>query len=60
MDEIITWELSQARYFDPTFGGAIIPGQRNEVLATLDLTPFEFIDRPRTYSPIVSEIRLNP
>ena len=60
VDEVMTWELSQARYFDPTFGGAIIPGQRNEVLATLDLTPFEFIDRPRNYSPIVSELRLNP
>ncbi len=58
--EVLTWELSQARYFDPTFGGAIIPGQRNEVVATLDLTPFEFIDRPRNYSPIVSELRLNP
>ncbi len=58
--EVLTWELSQARYFNPTFGGAIIPGQRNEVLATLDLTPFEFIDRPRTYSPIVSELRINP
>jgi LPS-assembly protein len=60
VDEILTWEVSQARYFDPTFGGAIIPGQRNEVLATLELTPFEFIDRPRNYSPIVSELRLNP
>ena len=30
------------------------------MLATLDLTPFEFIDRPRNYSPIVSELRLNP
>jgi len=60
VDEVLTWEVSQSRYFDPTFGGAIIPGQRNEVLATLDLTPFEFIDRPRNYSPIVSELRLNP
>lgn len=58
--EIMTWELSQARYFDPTFGNAVIPGQRNEVLATVDLTPFAFLDRPRTYSPIVSELRLNP
>jgi LPS-assembly protein len=60
VDEIATWELSQSRYFDPTFGNAIIPGQRNEVLATLDLTPFEFLDRPRTYSPIVSDLRLSP
>jgi LPS-assembly protein len=60
VEEVLTWELSQSRYFDPTFGGAIIPGQRNEVLATMDLTPFEFIDRPRNYSPIVSELRVAP
>jgi LPS-assembly protein len=60
VQEILTWELTQSHYFDPTFGGAIIPGQRNEVLATLDLTPFEFIDRPRHYSPIVSELRVTP
>ena len=24
--EILTWELFQRRYFDPTFGGALIPG----------------------------------
>lgn len=58
--EVATWELSQTRYFDPTFGGAIIPGQRNEVLATLETTPFEFLDRPRTYSPIVSDVRIHP
>jgi LPS-assembly protein len=29
-------------------------------MATLDLTPFEFLDRPRNYSPIVSELRVNP
>jgi LPS-assembly protein len=58
--EVMSWEVSQSRYFDPTFGGAVIPGQRNEVLATLELTPFEFLDRPRHFSPIVSELRLNP
>ncbi len=60
VNEVLTWEVSQSRYLDPTFGGAVIPGQRNEVLATLDITPFEFLDRPRNYSPIVSELRINP
>ena len=31
VEEIFTWELSQKRYFDPTFGGALIPGQRNVI-----------------------------
>jgi len=58
--EIFSWELSEARYFDPTFGGAIVPGQRNVLLGQIELTPFAFLDGPRTYSPIVSELRASP
>jgi LPS-assembly protein len=60
--EIFSWELSQARYFDPTFGGLILPGtqQRNVLLSQLELTPFTFLDGPRTYSPIVSSLRAQP
>jgi LPS-assembly protein len=58
--EIFTWELSQARYFDPTFGGAIVPGQRNVVLSQIELTPFTFLNGPRNYSPIVSTFRATP
>jgi len=60
VSEILSWELSQARYFDPTFGGAVVPGQRNVLLSQIDLTPFTFLDGPRTYSPIVSALRANP
>jgi LPS-assembly protein len=60
--EIFSWELSQARYFDPTFGGVILPGSqvRNVLLSQLELTPFTFLDGPRTYSPIVSALRAQP
>ncbi len=60
--EIFSWQLSAARYFDPTFGGAILAGsdQRNVLLTQLELTPFTFLDGPRTYSPIVSELRAQP
>ena len=60
--EIVSWQLSEARYFDPTFGGAILPGseQRNVLLSQLELTPFAFLDGPRNYSPIVSELRVQP
>ena len=27
--EIVTWELAQKYFFNPTFGGALVPGQRN-------------------------------
>jgi LPS-assembly protein len=60
VSEIFSWELSGARYFDPTFGGAIIPGQRNVLLSQIELTPFAFMDGPRTYSPIVSALRASP
>jgi LPS-assembly protein len=60
VSEFVTWRLSQARYFDPTFGGAVLPGQRNVVLASEELTPFAFLDGPRDYSPIVSSLILTP
>ncbi len=58
--EFMTWRISQARYFDPTFGGAVLVGQRNVVLATTELTPFTFLDGPRPYSPVISSLTLNP
>ncbi len=58
--EIFSWELSAARYFDPTFGGAVVPGERNVLMSQIELTPFAFIDGPRRYSPIVSSLRIRP
>ncbi len=58
--ELISWRVVQKYFFDPTFGGALIPGQRN-VFQTLDaLTPFAFADEPRNFSPIVSDLRIMP
>jgi LPS-assembly protein len=58
--EIFTWELFQARYFDPTFGGALIPGQRNVFLPAQELTPYAFILYPRSESPLISILHTNP
>lgn len=55
--EVLSWDLSQARYFDPTFGGAVIAGQRNVVESTEELDGFAFLDGPRNYSPVVSALR---
>ncbi len=60
VSEIFTWELLWKRYFDPTFGGAVIPGQPNVFAATADVTPYAFVAGPRTYSPVSSTIRANP
>jgi LPS-assembly protein len=58
--EILSWQLSQRRYFEPDFGGALIPGQRNVLMSTIDLTPYTFITGRRSYSPIVSVLRGSP
>jgi len=50
VNEILTWSVTQARYFDPTFGGAVLPGQRNVVLEAEELTPYTFLDGPRTWN----------
>jgi len=60
VQEIFTWELMQDRYFDPTFGGAVLPGAPNIFAATADLTAYAFAVGPRTYSPIASILRASP
>ncbi len=59
-EEFASWRIAQKYYFDPTFGGAILPGQRNVFQALDSITPFAFADGPRDYSPIVSDIKVSP
>ncbi len=58
--ELISWSIFQKHYFDSTFGGAIVDGQRN-VLQPLDsISPFAFAFGPRNWSPIVSDFKITP
>jgi LPS-assembly protein len=59
-EEFITWDLKQKYFFDPTFGGALLPGVRNVFQALDSLTPFAFQDEPNHFSPIISDIRITP
>jgi LPS-assembly protein len=59
-EEIITWRVAQKHYFDPTFGGALVPGQRNVFQALNSITPFAFADGRRTFSPVISDLRITP
>ena len=59
-DEVVTWRVAQKYYFDPTFGGAIVPGQRNVFQALDDLSPFAFADGVRRFSPVTSDFRVIP
>ena len=58
-EEFLTWRLAAKYYFDPTFGGALVLGQRNVFAALDSITPFAFADQPRRWSPIVSNIKMN-
>jgi len=56
--EVITWELAQKYFFDPTFGGALVPGQRNVFDTTVELTGIAFLTQARHFSPIISRLRI--
>ncbi|MGB0035533.1 MAG: LPS assembly protein LptD [Candidatus Acidiferrales bacterium] len=59
-EELVTWRLAQKYFFDPTFGGALIPGQRNVFQAVDSLTPFAFVDQAQHFSPIISDVSVTP
>jgi LPS-assembly protein len=60
VDEVLNWQVTQRRFFDPTFGGAITPDTRNVLLSTTTLTAYTFLNVARNYSPIVSTLRAMP
>ena len=55
--EVITWELAQKYFLDPTFGGALAPGQRNVFTTTADFTGIAFLNEARRLSPLISRLR---
>jgi len=59
-EELVTWRVAQKHYFDPTFGGALVAGQRNVFAALDSITPFAFADEPRHWSPVVSDLKFTP
>jgi LPS-assembly protein len=57
--DIFSWRISQKYYFDPTFGGALVPGQTNVFASTIDLTGFAF-EHGQRLSPIDSVFKFAP
>lgn len=55
--EWASWQIAQKYYFDPNFGGALIPGRRNVFSSTLDFTGVAFLTEPRNLSPLISRMR---
>jgi LPS-assembly protein len=56
--ELLSWEVKQKYYLNENFGGALVPGRRNVFTTTDDLTGIAFLDQPRTWSPVISKLRL--
>ncbi len=58
--ELGSWTLRQKYFFDPSFGGALVPGGRNIFLTTALLTPFAFDAQRHGLSPLTSVVRIAP
>jgi LPS-assembly protein len=58
--QLISWRLVQKHFFDSTFGGAAVPGQRNVFQALNSITPFAFALGPVHWSPFVSDFTVSP
>lgn len=56
--EVVTWELAQKYFLDPTFGGALFPGRSNVLTSTVDLTGIAFLTSARRLSPLISRLRI--
>ena len=55
--ELISWEVAQKYFVDPTFGGAVVNGRRNVFTTTAEFTGIAFLTEPRQFSPVISRLR---
>jgi LPS-assembly protein len=58
--EALTITLRGKYFFDPFFGGALIPGQRNQFYPINTLSGFVYGGVPRRFSPINVDARYRP
>jgi len=56
--EVLSWEIGQKYFFDPTFGNALAAGQRNVFTTTADFTGIAFLNGARRFAPIISRLRI--
>jgi LPS-assembly protein len=56
--EIVTWELAQKYFLDPSFNGALVNGRRNVLTTTADFSGIAFLTQPRHLSPLISRMRV--
>jgi len=58
--EWMTIKLAQQYFFDPTFGGALVPGRRNQFYPINRLSGFSFGGTARRFSPVNLSARVRP
>ena len=56
--QILSWEVAQKAFFNRDFGGAVVDGKRNVLTTTADFTGIAFLTEPRSFSPIISRLRI--
>jgi LPS-assembly protein len=56
--ELFSITLRQKYFFDPTFGGALVPGRRNQFYPINTFSGFTYGGVPRRFSPLNIEARL--
>ena len=56
--ELLSWEVKQKYYINQNFGDAVVTGSRNVFTATDDLTGIAFVNGPRSWSPVISKLRV--
>ena len=60
--EILSWEIGQKYFFDPTFGNLLVAGrlagQRNVFTTTADFSGIAFLNEARRFAPIISRLRV--
>ena len=58
--EIFTLTVRGKYFFDPTFGGALTAGQRNQITPITDLSFYTFGGVPRRFSPVSVDATYRP
>lgn len=58
--EALTVTVRGKYFFDPTFGGALVPGQRNQFYPIDTFSGFSYGAVPRRFSPLNIEARYRP
>ena len=57
--EIFSLTVAQKYFFNPTWGGALVPNQRNVFDSTVDFSGIAFVTQPRNASPIITRLLYN-